>query len=69
MKHTESGQEVNPSKYLSPKQLASRWAMSPSAVYRLAERNGLANLRVGLAIRFPIDAIEAFEAAQTGGAV
>lgn len=48
-------------KFLTPKQLARRWAISPAAAYRLLG-NELPVVRIGRAsLRIPIEAVERYE--------
>lgn len=43
---------------------ARRWGVSDAAVYRMLERKAMPCLRIGQAIRIPVEAINAYEAKQ-----
>jgi hypothetical protein len=51
--------------FLSVRDLASRWALSIPAAYRAAGRD-VPILRIGGAVRIPLQAVENFEKAQLG---
>ena len=46
---------------LTAEQLAERWQVPKSHVYRLAREDAIPAVRLGKYIRFRLDAIEAFE--------
>jgi len=46
---------------LTAADLAERWQVRPSAVYRLAREGRLPTVRVGRYVRFRAEAVEAFE--------
>lgn len=48
-------------RYLTVPELAKRWAISLAHAYRAVERGELPAMRVGQAIRVPIDAVERHE--------
>ena len=46
---------------LTPKQLAERWQVPTSHVYRLARDHKIPAVRLGRYVRFRADAVEAYE--------
>ena len=46
---------------LTPDDLAARWQVARSHVYRLAREDQIPAVRLGKYVRFRVDAIEAFE--------
>lgn len=48
--------------------LAARWGVRESHVYRLAREGAIPSVRLGRYVRFRPDAIEAFERGEIGGA-
>lgn len=56
------------SQFLTPAQLAERWACSPRHVRRLCQRGDLRAMRLGLdAWRISVEAVEAYERGHTTG--
>ena len=53
---------------LTAEQLADRWQVSKAQVYRLARDGRIPAVPIGRYYRFRLAAIEAWEAAQEGGA-
>ena len=55
-------------RYLTPAQVAERWQVDPSTVYRLADSDpSLPATKLGRSIRFRLDRLEAWEADRTQG--
>jgi excisionase family DNA binding protein len=52
-------------RFLSVRQLAKRWQISMAHGYRMAGTE-IPALRIGGAVRIPLDAVEAFERKQLG---
>jgi hypothetical protein len=52
-------------RFLTIRDLALRWAISSAHAYRMAGSD-LPVLRIGGAVRIPLDAVEAFERKQLG---
>ena len=50
---------------LTAEDLAARWQVPKSHVYRLAREDAIPVVRLGKYMRFRLDAIEAFETGQT----
>jgi hypothetical protein len=48
-------------KFLGPSELAERWKKSPKWVYTSWRRLGLTPVRLGQALRFPLDEIVEWE--------
>jgi excisionase family DNA binding protein len=48
-------------RYLTVPQLAQRWSVSLAHAYRVVDRGELPSMRVGQAIRIPIEAVEKHE--------
>lgn len=46
---------------LTPEQIAERWSVPKSHVYRLAREGRIPSVRLGKYVRFRLAAIEAFE--------
>jgi excisionase family DNA binding protein len=46
---------------LTAEQLAERWQVKPSQIYRLSRERELPTVRIGRYYRYSIDAVEAFE--------
>ena len=56
--------------FLTPRQVAERWGCSPRHVRRLCASGELRAMRLGIdAWRISLEAVEAYEAAQTSGPV
>jgi excisionase family DNA binding protein len=53
-------------RYLKVAELARRWAISHAQAYRVLDRGDLPSLRIGGALRVPLDAVETFEKRQLG---
>jgi excisionase family DNA binding protein len=51
---------------LTAEQLAERWQVRASHVYRLAREGAIPFVRLGRYVRFRLDAIEAFEVGDHG---
>jgi hypothetical protein len=70
LKKVQTGVTISPvpPKYISPKQLAQRWSLSPAATYRLLG-TVLPTLKIGCSLRIPMIAVEQYEAAQTARAL
>jgi excisionase family DNA binding protein len=49
--------------FLTPKEIAARWRLSKSAIYRMKETGHLPYTQLGGAIRFNLADVEAYEAA------
>lgn len=56
-----------PALYLTPAEVAERWAMSARHVRRLCRTGALAAMQSGSDWRVPIAAVESYEAAHTNG--
>ncbi|SDD94730.1 helix-turn-helix domain-containing protein [Actinokineospora iranica] len=56
-------------RYLRVKEVAVRFAVSPSTVYRAVEAGELPSVRIGGSVRIPEQALAAFEAAAFGSAL
>jgi excisionase family DNA binding protein len=52
---------------LTAEQLAERWQVPKSHVYRLTRDGAIPNVKLGRYYRYRLDAIEAFELGQVGG--
>jgi excisionase family DNA binding protein len=46
---------------LTPEQLAERWSVQKSQIYRLARQDLIPTIRIGRYLRFRLDEIERFE--------
>jgi excisionase family DNA binding protein len=53
---------------LTAEQLAKRWQVKPSHVYRLTRENRIPAVRIGRYYRYRLEAIEAFEIGQLDSA-
>lgn len=53
------------SKLLTIEQLAERWSTSVRHVRELRYRREITAIKIGGSLRFPLDGVEAFEAAHT----
>lgn len=62
----QTNTQIEPSPYLSPKELAARWRCSRSSVDRIAQRAGLSRLFLGEGrngiVRYIREEVEAYEA-------
>jgi excisionase family DNA binding protein len=53
--------DVMSAQLLTAEQLAERWQVKPSQIYRLSRERELPTVRIGRYYRYSIDAVEAFE--------
>jgi excisionase family DNA binding protein len=53
--------EKEAKRYLTVSQLSERWSISLAHGYRLLERSELPSLRIGAAVRVPLQAVEEYE--------
>lgn len=61
MRPEKPNREKEPKRYISAPQLAQRWSISRAHAYRMVERGELPGMRIGCAVRIPLEAVEAFE--------
>lgn len=48
-------------RFLTVAQLSQRWAISLAHAYRIVERGAIPSMRVGQAVRVPLEAVENYE--------
>lgn len=61
----EAGKQVNAPRLLTADELAARWQVPRSQVYRLTREDALPTVKLGRYYRYQLAAVEEFEA--TGG--
>ncbi len=61
--HMSSDSISPPARHFTVQTLARHWEVSPSHIYNLVHSNALRHLRIGTAIRIPIDFVKEFEEA------
>lgn len=57
---------TDPARFLTARQLAARWSISLPHAYRLIGST-LPAIRIGAAVRVPVEAIQQYEHLQLGG--
>jgi excisionase family DNA binding protein len=67
-KELKDGAAVGTDLYMTVKKLSQRWSISLPHAYKMIDRGEIPSLRVGCAVRVPIDAVEKFERNQLGSA-